>query len=69
MVGVGGGTVFHLWQRGPRLMMKKGLAQPAVLAEDGAFPAITSASPAATPVAVWESTRDGAKTIFAQRLD
>jgi hypothetical protein len=69
VVGVGGGTVFHLWQRGPRLMMKKGSAGPAVLAEDGAFPAIASASPAATPVAVWESTRDGAKTILAQRLD
>lgn len=68
VVGVGGGTVFHLWQRGPRLMLKKGSAEPVALAESGAFAAIASASPAATPVVVWESARDGAKTIFAQRL-
>ena len=69
VVGAGGGAVYYLWQRGPRLMVKKSSAEPAVLAESGAFAAMTSASPAATPVAVWESTRDGAKTIFAQRLE
>jgi hypothetical protein len=69
VVGVGNGAVFQIWERGPRLMVKKGSAQPAVLTESGAFPAIASASAAAMPVAVWESTRDGAKTILAQRLE
>jgi hypothetical protein len=50
-------------------MMKKGSAEPAVLAESGVYAAMASASPAAPPVAVWESSRDGVKTILAQRLE
>jgi hypothetical protein len=69
VLSTGVGAVFYLWQRGPKLMLKRGSGEPAVLAASGAFPAVASASPSATPVAVWEATRDGAKTILAQRLE
>jgi hypothetical protein len=69
VVGVGGGAVYYLWQRGPKLMVKKGTSEPTVLAENGAFPSIASVSPTAIPIAVWESTRDGRETILARRLE
>jgi hypothetical protein len=69
VVGVGGGTTFHLWQNGSRLMIKKGSAQPQVFAENGAFPAIASGSRVMPPIVVWESMTNGLKTILAQRLE
>jgi hypothetical protein len=69
VVGVGRGQVYFLWQQGLKLMLQAGASEPRVLAEPGAFPVIASASPSAVPVTVWESTKDGAKTILAQRLE
>lgn len=65
----GSGTVFYLWQQGPKLMMKRGSAAEAVLAESGAFASAASVSPTATPVIAWETSRGGAKTILVQRLE
>ena len=69
VIGVGGGAVFRLWQQGKQLMLKKDSDEPVVFARDAEFASIASASASATPVVVWESNIDGAKTIFAQRLD
>jgi hypothetical protein len=69
VVGVGSGTIFYLWQQGPMLMLKKGSGEPAVFSENGAFPAIASASHATAPVVAWEATTNGVKTILAQTLE
>jgi len=69
IVVAGGGAVIYLWQRGAKLMMKRGSAEAAVLAESGTFASAASASTTASPVVAWETSRDGAKTILAQRLE
>ena len=69
VVVAGSGTVFYLWQHGTKLMIKRGSAEAAVLVESGAFASAASASSTAMPVTAWETSRGGAKTILAQRLE
>jgi hypothetical protein len=69
VIGVGAGTTFHLWQKGSKLMLKKGSAEPEVFAENGAFAAVASGPRTAPPLVVWESMTNGLKTILAQRLE
>lgn len=69
VVGVANGIVFYLWQRGPKLMLKKGQAEPVVLSEGGAFASIASAPNSSAPFIVWESSVNGVKTILAQSLE
>jgi len=69
VVGAGNGTTLCLWQQGSRLMLKKGSSEPAVFADNGAFAAIASESPASAPLVVWESAVNGVKTILAQRIE
>jgi hypothetical protein len=69
VVGAGNGTTLYLWQQGSKLMLKRGTSSPVVFADNGAFAAIASASPASVPVVVWELATNGVKTIMAQRIE
>ena len=66
IVGFANGETFHLWQRGSKLMFKKGQADAVVFAEGGAFASVASGLANATPLIVWESSMNGVKTILAQ---
>ena len=68
VVGTSGGHSYFVWQTGAKLMMRKDASLPIMLAENGAFASIATA-PGEPPVVVWESNREGVKTIFVQRLE
>jgi hypothetical protein len=69
VVGVVKGSPFYLWQRGPKLMLKKGPAEAAVFAENGAFASVASGPATVAPLIVWEASMNGVKTILAQSLE
>jgi hypothetical protein len=69
VVGLGKAGPYFLWQQDSQLMLNQGLkVAPRVLAEVGAYPAIASAAQDAAPLAAWEGSTNGLKTIFAQVL-
>ena len=69
VLAIGSGGVQFIWQSGPRLMSKKGSAEPVLFAEQGSFPAIDAGSPLSSPIVVWESSTNGLKTILARKLE
>ncbi|MDB6125143.1 MAG: hypothetical protein JWQ71_4136 [Pedosphaera sp.] len=69
VVSLGREGLFFLWQKDSQLMLQKGTEiKPIVLAETGAYPAVTSALEKPNPIVVWESMTNGLKTISAQVL-
>ena len=69
VVAVGKGGPYLIWQTGSNLMLQKANAASIRFAEKGSFPAIASSGPTNPPVVVWESGKDGLKTILFRRLD
>jgi hypothetical protein len=54
-----------VWEENPRLMFKNGSAPPAMLASNGAYPAMAIATANHVPIVVWESSANGVQTILA----
>lgn len=57
-----------LWHAGSQLMLQRAGADPVRFASDAAFAAVATA-PGRTPIAVWESTAGGIRTLLAAPLD
>ena len=57
-----------VWEENPRLMFKNGSAPPAMLASNGAYPAMAIATANHVPIVVWESSANGVQTILADVL-
>jgi len=69
VVGFTNGETFYLWQRGTKLMLKRGQAEAVVFVENGAFANIASGPANTSPIIVWESSMNGVKTILAKSLE
>jgi hypothetical protein len=57
-----------VWEDSSRLMFKRELALPVMLAPNAAFPAMAIATTAHVPIVVWESSANGVQTILADVL-
>lgn len=59
---------YWIWEQGPELMLKVGNDEPVVLDQKGSFAAMIAGKRSVPPFAVWESTRDGVRTIVGEAL-
>ena len=66
----GNGKLYCLWVDGGKLMLQvePGSRKAEVLAENAAFPSVTSPGLNASPIVVWESSVNDSKTILSQIL-
>jgi hypothetical protein len=62
------GPIF-IWEQNPQLMLKTINAGPLVLSPAGTYPAMAVAAASQMPIVVWESAKDGVKTILAQAVE
>lgn len=57
-----------LWQSGSQLLLQRPNQQPLPFAENATFPAAATA-PTQAPIVVWESTKNGVRTLLADRVE
>ena len=69
IVGWSQAAPFYLWQAGAKLMWRRGDQPAELFAAGGAFASVAAAAPGKSPVVVWEGSANGAKTIFARRIE
>lgn len=63
-----GGPTYWAWEQGTELTLKAGTNDPVVLDGNGSFVAIVAGKGSSHPYAVWESIRDGERTIVGEEL-
>ena len=69
VVGWNGAAPFYVWQEGAKLMWRRGDKPAELFAPSGAFASVAAAAPGQPAVVVWEGNIDGAKSIFARRIE
>jgi BNR repeat-like domain len=69
VVGWNGNSPFYVWQEGKQLRWRQGDKPAELFASNGAFASVAAAAPSQPAVVVWEGNVDGAKTIFARRIE
>ena len=69
VVGWNGTSPFYVWQEGSKLMWRRDDKPAELFAAGGAFASVAASPPGQPAVVVWEGNADGAKTIFARRIE